>query len=363
MIDPKFHRICLVPRLSGVGGMVSFQAKLSEGLSARGIETCYDLDDAPYDAVLVIGGTHHLDKLRSVRKRGVRVVQRLDGMNWLHRAGKKHFLPRTGLRHFLRAEYGNLILRIIRSRLADFIIYQSEFSRSWWEREYGKTMVDNDVVYNGVNLNTYTPEGEEHPPTNQIRILMVEGSLMGGYESGIEVAYHLAQDLTQSYIERSKEKKGIELMIVGRVDSSTKHKWEAIFSQSSSLSNLRISWVGLVPAEKIPAIDRSAHFLYSSDINAACPNAVIEALACGTPVLAFDTGALPELVPSLAGRVVPYGGNPWLLDPPDIGALVQGAKDILDNHLHFTKGARQHAVAAFDLDHMVEQYLEHLYAS
>jgi hypothetical protein len=50
----KFKRVCLLPRLAGVGGMVSFQHKLAAGLAARGVEVCYDLRDTPYAAVLVI---------------------------------------------------------------------------------------------------------------------------------------------------------------------------------------------------------------------------------------------------------------------------------------------------------------------
>jgi glycosyltransferase involved in cell wall biosynthesis len=49
--------------------------------------------------------------------------------------------------------------------------------------------------------------------------------------------------------------------------------------------------------------------LFSADLNAACPNSVIEALACGTPVLGYDTGALPEMVPPKSGRIAHYGGN------------------------------------------------------
>ena len=66
--------------------------------------------------------------LLRARRRGVRIVQRLDGINWIHRR------RRTGPRHFLRAEYGNLILSFIRSRVATHILYQSEFTRRWWNR-------------------------------------------------------------------------------------------------------------------------------------------------------------------------------------------------------------------------------------
>ena len=46
----------------------------------------------------------------------------------------------------------------------------------------------------------------------------------------------------------------------------------------------------------------------------------MEALACGMPVVSFDTGALPELVTQDAGRVVAYGADAWRLEPPDIAA-------------------------------------------
>jgi len=38
-------KICLIPRLSGLGGMVSFQHKLVKGFQNRGIEVSYDLKE------------------------------------------------------------------------------------------------------------------------------------------------------------------------------------------------------------------------------------------------------------------------------------------------------------------------------
>ena len=159
--EPKrTTRICLVPRLAGVGGMVSFQYKLADGLRARGLQVCQDLSDAPYQAVLVIGGTRDLAGLWRARRQGIPVVQRLDGMNWLHRlAGMRQ----DGWRHYLRAEYGNRLLALIRSRLASRIVYQSEFARRWWERIHGPLPVENRVIHNGVDLNSYSPSGVERP--------------------------------------------------------------------------------------------------------------------------------------------------------------------------------------------------------
>jgi hypothetical protein len=118
----------------------------------------------------VIGGTRDLHGLRRLKKRGVRIVQRLDGMNWIHRK------RRTGLRHYLRAEYGNIILSLIRSRGGPYC-YQSTFRGSGGSANM--TLPDScQVVYNGVDLDQYSPIGrriqEDH-----IRILLVRVPSVG----------------------------------------------------------------------------------------------------------------------------------------------------------------------------------------
>lgn len=327
--------------------MVSFQYKLAAGLEKRGIGVCFDLADQPYQAILVIGGTRQLAGLWQARRRGVRIVQRLDGMNWLHRLPAADGWSSTRLRHYLRAEYGNWLLAFIRARLAQAIVYQSNFAQGWWERVHGPTRVPHSVIYNGVDLDTYTPKGKEIPPQDRWRILLVEGSLMGGYERGLETAVGLAEQVQRRL---AASERPVELMVVGRVPEQLRESWQ-------QRSKVMIDWAGLLARQQIPAVDRSAHLLYSADLNAACPNSVIEALACGLPVLAFDTGALPELVTPQAGRVIPYGGDPWQLDPADVPGLAAAALDILQDQAEFRRGARQRAEDCFGLDAMVKAYL------
>ena len=115
--------VCLLPRLQGPGGPSSFQAKLRQGLASHGIEAHHDPNRADCGAILVIGGTRQLPALWQARRRGVRIVQRLDGMNWLHRV---HY---TGLRHYLRSEANNFLLASIRRFLCHHIVYQSQFTQ------------------------------------------------------------------------------------------------------------------------------------------------------------------------------------------------------------------------------------------
>ena len=164
---------------------------------------------------------------------------------------------------------------------------------------------------------------------------------------GLEIAIHLGERLFAS------NHRNIEIMVVGRVSKGLQSKWKG-------RTNIMITFTGEVPSERIPEIDRSANVLYAADLNPACPNSVIEALACGLPVAAFDTGALPEIITEGSGQIVSYGADPWKLEPPDIDGLAKAVKLVLDDQSRYRTGARQRAEEAFGLDRMVEGYLNAL---
>lgn len=330
--------ICLVPKLEGTGGPSVFQAKLRQGLEQFGIPVHFDPTQADCASILVIGGTSQLLNLLRAKQRGVHIVQRLDGINWLHR------LRPTGLRHYLRAERNNWILAFIRRHLADTVVYQSNFAHDWWQTRYHNIRAKSQVIYNGVDLNVFTPRGVEKPPKDSIRVLVIEGSFSGGYDTGLQNAVEFTYRLSQT------NQREVKLNIIGQVPE------DVIKNIEQTHGNL-IHWLGKMPHTKIPIINRQAHMLFSADINAACPNTVIEAFACGLPVVAYATGSLPELIQEDAGRTAPYGSDHWKLEPPNPQALVKAAMEILADQPHFRKAARTHAEKHFSLEKMTEQYL------
>ncbi len=335
-------KICITPFVQGTGGMASFRLKFEQGLISRGIDVTYDLS-AKSDAVLVIAGTRFLPDLNRARRRGIRVVQRLDGVNWVQR------VKWSGVKYSVRAEYGNFMLSLIRSRFADRVIYQSQFIRKWWEDWYGVAKAPATVIINGVDLTTYTPEGESERPTDVYRMMLLEGSLARGLNSGLFHAVSVAEKLSAKY--------PMEVVVAGTVDEATKKQINSVLSVSSVV-NLSVKFLGTVPRAEIPKLARSSHMMYCAEVNPPCPNSVIEAMACGLPVIGFDSGALKELVSEDAGCIVPYGANPWKLETPDISALAESAGEVLEKQNQFRAAARKRAEAEFGLDQMVESYLK-----
>jgi glycosyltransferase involved in cell wall biosynthesis len=75
--------------------------------------------------------------------------------------------------------------------------------------------------------------------------------------------------------------------------------------------------------------DEVAGWMAASDLTVlpsymeGCPNAVLESLACGRPVVATQVGGVPEILDNTCGRLVP---------PRDSDALAQAIASVLDTH-------------------------------
>lgn len=333
-------KICIVPKVEGTGGMASFRLKFESGLRVRGIEITHKLEDKA-DAILVIAGTRFLLDLSRARRQGIRIVQRLDGINWVHR------VKWSGARYTVRAVYGNALLALIRDRFADRVVYQSQFIRQWWQDWYGTAKAPSMVIHNGIDLNAYTQNGEHERPAAKYRMLLLEGSLARGLNSGLFHAVSVAQKLSAKF--------PMEVVVAGTVDEATQNK---ILSKTSAAEKLSVKFLGTVPRTEVPKLARSSHLMYCAEVNPPCPNSVIESLACGLPVIGFDTGSLKELVGENAGVIVPYGADPWKLETPDIATLAASAERVLEDQDSFRAAARRRAEERFGLDAMVEAYLK-----
>ncbi|MBA4421224.1 MAG: hypothetical protein C0391_08755 [Anaerolinea sp.] len=339
MIMDAIPTIGIIPNVRGVGGPASFNEKLARGLRRLGVQVSYDLDAPEISAVLVIAGTRHLGKLAAIKKKGIPIVQRLDGMNWVHR---KRF---TGLKHYLRSEVNNWLLQRIRTRFADKIIYQSQFSKDWWSRVYGEAPPRYNIIYNGVDLEQYHPLERKTTSADTLRVIVVEGHIKHGLELGLRNAMD-ALNLFSRQTSRQAH-----LTIAGDVPP-------AIRKGLARERQMQIEWAGILPRSEISDREREMDLFFSAELNPACPNAVIEAMASGLPVAAYDSGAIRELVTEDCSIISPYGGDIWQLDQADSQNMAFNLETKFDRLRLMGENARQRAEEHFGLDRMVSKYLE-----
>ncbi len=330
-------RICIVPGEMGGGGSVSFKRKLESGLKGRNIEVTYDLDHAHLDAVLVINGTRYMRKLCRCKRRGFGLY-----ISWeCQTSSTVNFFSRW--RNFLLAEIRNIMMRLIRSQLADHVIYQSHFVEKRWNKLYGPASVGSSVIYNGVDLSTFNPKGPKYRSKADVCMISVEGTQGADpYDTAINLGHEV-------------EKLGIkfEMLILGK-------PWQDAKIRLSEPAFM--NFLGFVPNTELPLFYRGSTFFLSTDTIAGCPNSVLESLACGTPVLGYDAGPLPEMMEPDAGQCVDCEGDPLRgQNPANRKAMVKAALEMTDDCVRYRRGARNLAEKRYDADTMVEAYVEALF--
>ncbi len=311
------------------GGPGTFQQHVIDKGSKYGIRTVDESHRLP-DCVLVTAGTRRLWWLWRLRRRGVRVVQRLDGVNW------RDYLQPIGLRSKLRAYLGSRLVAFIRRHLADHIVYQSEFVRDHWDRAHGRVSTPTTVVLNGTDLRRFKPaEGTTHGGTI---LLCVEGSFQPGTwvpETISEIADRLIPSVLST------------IRLIGRMDEDDKARLECIEG---------VDVMGEVPRKEMPDHYRDAQLFLNLEVHPPCPNSVVEALASGLPVASFDTGAARELVGDSAGILVPYGSDPWKLQRPDIEGLVVAIEQLAHDRGAVSALARERAKERLSTGQMLTGY-------
>ena len=134
----------------------------------------------------------------------------------------------------------------------------------------------------------------------------------------------------------------VELIIFGRYGAATHERW-----------GCRVHWMGPVQDDAVMATLYSAgDVMIVPSRQDNLPNTAIEAMACGTPVVAFNLGGLPD--------IVDHGRSGWLAVPTDLEGLSKGITWLLsDGHRlnDMSVAARDSAVKKFSAAIVAERYL------
>lgn len=315
------------PHPPGSGGPGSFQSRFERELIKRGFKVTYPYSEELPDIIFVVGGTRRIKWLINCKIKKIPIIYRLDGINWLHRKRK----AKRDIRTILTSEITNILCKIIHAFIADYIIYQSLFVNKWWDKKGWIKAKNYEIIHNGIDLLEFIPlEGHSsHPPS----LICLEGFL--DYSP---YAIELINELNDT-VE-------IDFKVYGGIKSQ----------REQNKLRKEIEYLGEVSSTSLPEVYRNSIY-FSLDVNAACPNTVVEALACGAPVVGFDTGALKELVTDDSGIIVAYGSNPWKLNYPDVKGLADAIRQVTKKYEYYSTNARKVAINNFDIRKMMDRYL------
>jgi len=309
---------------------VPAQGESVAGGSAKFQRLASRFPNRPTDFTLLYLGSTWLPRdlralLRLAERRGVPIVVNQDGVAYPGWAGAA-------------TEELNRPLRLA-LHTADHVLYQSEFSRRSSDEFLGQPQGSWEVLYNAVDVELFTPAPArpDGPP-----VLLLGGDQTQAYR--LEVALRTVARLPDS-----------RLLVTGRLVSSPEPLLDELGLRD------RVEFVGRYDQRRAPALIRSAHVMLHTKVNDPCPSAVIEAMACGLPVVYPRSGGTVELVGDEAGIGVPHPGG-WDRDePPSPDALAEAVLSVLANLDLFATAARGRAVERFALRPWLDRH-EQLFA-
>jgi len=217
-------------------------------------------------------------------------------------------------------------------RRADHVLYQSEFCKLASDRFLGAAPGGCEVLRNAVDTSEFTP-ADEAP-------------------SGAPVLL-LAGDQTQPYRLRTALRTIALLPDVRLLVTGTLIEDGHALAEQLGVAD-RVLFTGRYAQRDAPSVYRRAHVLLHPKVNDPCPNVVLEALACGLPVVHSESGGTPELVGE-AGMGV-GSDTTWERDVPPAPDLLAAAVEHVLGRLDELRAAARARAERFDFAPWVERH-------
>jgi glycosyltransferase involved in cell wall biosynthesis len=323
-----------------------------------GVRVFYGHDEVPGAGEPVAGGTAKFQRLASrFPNRPTDFTLLYLGSTWLPRdlrpllaLARRHRVPiilnQNGVAYPGWAGGATLDLNRVNRRalvVAEHVLYQSEFCKRSADEFVAEPSGSWEVLYNAVDIDHFVPAAA---PPQAGPVVILYGDQTQAYR--LELALR-----TFAQVRRSEA--DARLLITGRLVSEA-----APLLQELGISDA-VDLVGRYTQREAPSVLQRAHVLLHTKVNDPCPSAVIEAMACGVPIVYPASGGTVELVGHEAGVGVPHRDT-WERDePPPAEALADAVGEMLAAHASYAAAARRRAVERFALGPWLDRH-ERLFA-
>jgi glycosyltransferase involved in cell wall biosynthesis len=176
----------------------------------------------------------------------------------------------------------NVVMDFISGRYASRIIAISDHAKRELVDLYHFDQQKVHMIPHGVDTEKFQPQSEKHSAVNSDKItLLYVGRL--GPRKGIDL-------LLESLSEIDAE--NIELLIAGTGRHKNKLEQKAEFMTIPH----SINFLGYVPEEELPELYSSADIFVLPSTYEGFGLVILEAMACGTPVIGTDVGGIPTAI-------------------------------------------------------------------
>ncbi len=237
--------------------------------------------------------------------------------------------------------------------MADYVFYQSDFCKLSAEKYLGcrERQDRSEILYNPVDIEFFKPVKGVAGQDSGVRVLL-SGSHWTTYR--VFTALETLKIILASRAD-------VNLDIAGRFcwGECVEQMESEVYAYAEQLGvKENVRYTGPYSQEEAPQLLNNSSLLLHTKYNDPCPRLVVEAMACGLPVVYSATGGVPELVGEFAGEGV-RGPLDWEKDhPPEPEKLAACIIKVIDRLPEYSAAARRRAELNFGVDRWIERHRE-----
>jgi glycosyltransferase involved in cell wall biosynthesis len=219
---------------------------------------------------------------------------------------------------------------------ADHVLYQSYFCKCSADEFLGESRGSWEVLYNAVDVEEFAPGAS---PPDGPPVLLLGGDQTQAYR--VEIALRTLALLPDA-----------RLLVTGRLVADPQPLVDEL-----GLAG-RVEFAGRYAQADAPSLFRRAHLLLHTKVLDPCPSLVVEAMACGLPVVYARSGGTPELVGDEGGMGVIHPEGWERERPPAPEAFADAVRSVLADRERYAAAARRRAVERFALGPWLDRHAE-----
>ena len=219
--------------------------------------------------------------------------------------------------------------------LADYILWQSKFCKKACEKFLDKRIGIGEILYNSVDTSIFVPKNRG----NKKRFsFLITGNIRRKNNYRISIVLIALKEILKKNTE-------VELIIAGYVEDR-----KYFFSKIRDLKiQDNVIFIETYSQKDAPEIYQLADAYITMSYQDNCPTAVLEAMACGLPILYSNSGGIPELVDNESGLGINVKRNWNKIIVPSSSAVSEGMEKIIENRNNMSQASRTRSVEFFDL--------------
>ena len=246
---------------------------------------------------------------------------------------------------WFEGDYKKMNLKMgVAYHLADYVFWQSRFCKVSANEYLGRREGAGEILYNAVDIKKFKPKaGSKNSPFK----FLVSGKL------DKHVLYRV-QRVVEAFFIIERENPNVELCIAGTLGREHARPIYDQFHQKGISKKLQI--IGSYAQNTAENIYQKANAFVILKHNDPCPNTVIEAMACGLPIVYSNTGGIPELVGPNAGIPLDCDGAFDSISIPGLDSVADGMRLVIEHGTKMGLKAREKAIEDFNLEHWLNRH-------